>query len=121
MSCFQIIKKIFHRNSCISKPFKPGCDLATGGTQMELIYPDENGRIYVPLEIDGTRGKTVFTATHRKAGAKIFWHPDDEFIGTTTSYHQIAISPSPGKHLPTIVDENGKSISRRFEILERQK
>ena len=102
-------------------PFKAGCDLTGGGRQMELIYPRQDAKIYVPLEIDGSRGKTVFTAAHRRPGSKIFWHLDDEFIGTTINFHQIALSPAPGKHLLTIVDENGESISREFDILEKEK
>ncbi len=102
-------------------PLKAGCDLTNTGRQMELVYPQQDAKIYVPLEIDGSRGKTVFTATHRKPGSKIFWHLDDEFIGTTINYHQMALSPAPGKHLLTIVDENGESLSRQFEILEKGK
>ena len=99
-------------------PFKPECDFSTNNKQMELIYPLQNAKIYVPLEIDGQRGKTVFTATHRKRGSKIFWHLDDEYIGTTINFHQMAFSPAPGKHVLTIVDEEGESVSREFEILE---
>ena len=102
-------------------PYKPGCELTGNGRQMELIYPRQEAKIYVPLEIDGRRGKTIFTAAHRKPGSKIFWHLDDEFIGTTMNYHQLALSPAPGKHLLTIVDENGESVSRQFEILEKEK
>jgi len=88
---------------------------------MELIYPVQGAKIYVPLEIDGKRGKTIFTAANRRQGSKIFWHLDDEYIGTTINFHQMAVSPSSGKHLLTIVDENGESISREFEILEKEK
>jgi penicillin-binding protein 1C len=101
--------------------FKRDCEFSAAGKQMDLIYPQQNAKIYVPLEIDGSRGRTVFTAAHRKPGAKIFWHIDDEYIGTTTNFHQMGFSPSPGKHLLTIVDENGESISREFEILEKEK
>jgi penicillin-binding protein 1C len=101
--------------------FRHDCELSASGKQMDLIYPQQNAKIYVPLEIDGSRGRTVFTAAHRKPGAKIFWHIDDEYIGTTTNFHQMGFSPSPGKHLLTIVDENGESISREFEILEKEK
>jgi penicillin-binding protein 1C len=101
-------------------PFKAGCEFTSAGKQMELIYPQQEAKIYVPLEIDGKRGKTIFAAAHRKPGSKIFWHLDDEYIGTTTNFHQMAFSPSAGKHLLTIVDENGESISREFEILEKE-
>ena len=100
--------------------FKPGCTFAETGKLIEIIYPQPNAKIYVPLEINGERGKTVFTAAHRRAGAKIFWSLDDEFLGTTQNFHQIGLNPLPGKHVITLVDENGISVSRQFEILEKE-
>lgn len=102
-------------------PFKPGCEFAETGKLIEIIYPQPDAKIYVPLEINGERGKTIFTAAHRRAGAKIFWSLDDEFIGTTQNFHQIALNPAPGKHTITLVDENGISVSRQFEVLEKEK
>jgi penicillin-binding protein 1C len=100
-------------------PFKPGCDLAETSKQLELIYPQSDAKIYVPVEINGQKGKTIFTAAHRKTSAKIFWSLDDEFVATTTNYHQLGLSPAPGQHIITLVDENGEAVSRQFEILER--
>lgn len=102
-------------------PFKAGCDFSDNSAQMELIYPLQNAKIYVPLEIDGQRGKTVFRAASRRPGSKIFWHLDDEYIGTTTNFHQLAFSPAPGKHVLTLVNEQGESVSTQFEILETPK
>lgn len=101
-------------------PFKPGCEFQETGRALELIYPQENAKIYVPLEISGEKGKTVFTAAHRRAGAKIFWSLDDAFVGSTQNFHQLALDPSVGKHIITLVDENGVSVSRQFEILEKE-
>jgi penicillin-binding protein 1C len=96
-------------------PFMPGC--ATETTRpIELIYPEENAKIYVPLEVSGERGKTIFTATHRDSNSKLFWHLDDQFIATTQRFHQVAVSPLPGPHTLTVVDENGESVTRNFEI-----
>lgn len=102
-------------------PYKPGCAWDEAGKHMELIYPQPDARIYVPLEINGQRGRTIFTAAHRNAGAKIFWSLDDEFVATTTNFHQVALSPSQGKHILTLVDENGETITRQFEILDKTK
>lgn len=101
-------------------PFKPGCASTESGKLIEIIYPQADAKIYVPLEINGERGKTIFTAAHRRAGAKIFWSIDDEFVGTTQNFHQLGLNPSPGKHILTLVDENGVSVSREFEILEKE-
>ncbi len=101
-------------------PFKEGCAFAETGKVMEIIYPQPDAKIYVPLEVTGEKGKTIFTAAHRRSGAKIFWSLDDEFIGTTQNFHQMGLNPSPGKHIITLVDENGISVSRQFEILGKE-
>ncbi len=106
-------------------PFKPGCIANTNGSEtgklIEIIYPQPDAKIYVPLEINGERGKTIFSAAHRRAGAKIFWSLDDEFAGITQNFHQLGLNPPAGKHILTLVDENGISVSRQFEILEKEK
>ncbi|HRH59404.1 MAG TPA: penicillin-binding protein 1C, partial [Chitinophagaceae bacterium] len=101
-------------------PFMPGCENENLRT-LDIIYPVENAKIYVPLELNGERGKTVFTATARNTNAKLFWSLDDDFIGSTTQFHQMALSPAAGIHTITIVDENGNSIARHFEIEEKGK
>lgn len=101
-------------------PFKPGCAFSDAAKTIDIIYPLPNAKIYVPLEINGERGKTIFSATHRKSDTKIFWSLDDEFIATTQHFHQLALNPSMGKHTITLVDENGVSVSRQFEIIEKE-
>jgi penicillin-binding protein 1C len=101
-------------------PFKPGCDFAETGKVIELIYPQPDAKIYVPLEISGQKGKVVFKAAHRNSTAKIFWSLDDQYVATTQNFHELALDPAPGKHIITLVDENGNSIARQFEILEKE-
>jgi penicillin-binding protein 1C len=88
---------------------------------MDLIYPEPYAQIYVPRELTGEKGRTVFTAAHQKPDAKIFWHLDDTYIGTTVHFHQMALDPGAGKHFLTVVDEAGERITRQFEILEKDK
>ena len=102
-------------------PFKTGCAFAETGKAIEIIYPQQDANIFVPLEINGDKGKTIFTAAHRRTGAKIFWSLDNEFVATTQHFHQVALSPSAGKHTITLVDEAGTSISRGFSIVEKEK
>ncbi|MEO6233179.1 MAG: penicillin-binding protein 1C [Ferruginibacter sp.] len=102
-------------------PFKTGCEFAETSKAIEIIYPQPDAKIYVPLEVNGERGKTIFTAAHRRASAKIFWSLDDNFVTTTQNFHQVALNPSPGVHIITLVDEDGVSVSRRFTVLEKQK
>lgn len=100
--------------------FKNGCDII-GNTAMDMIYPKNNAVIYIPVELDGTRGKVVFNAAHRNSESKIYWHIDQEYVGSTKSFHQMAINPLPGKHTLTLVDENGERLVQVFTILDKEK
>jgi penicillin-binding protein 1C len=100
-------------------PFRPDCIQPEGGKPMEIIYPKDGAKIYVPLEADGSRGRVIFNAAHRQAGIKIFWHLDDQYVGETIDFHQIALNPSPGKHQLTLVDGNGNTIHIGFEVLSK--
>lgn len=105
------------------KPLPPiltNCNIETS-RQMEIIYPEINAVIYVPVEVSGEKGKTIFTAAHRQAQTHLFWHLDNNYAGSTFQFHQMAFNPSPGKHTLTIVDEQGETISRSFEILDKDK
>lgn len=84
---------------------------------MALMYPKKNSRIYIPVDIDGTSSKTVFEATHRNNSAVIYWHMDDVYIGSTQEVHQLVLAPALGKHVLTLVDENGASVTQSFEVL----
>jgi penicillin-binding protein 1C len=82
-----------------------------------LIYPQAETRIYVPVELDGSLGSTVFEAAHRNAQSILYWHLDDRYMGKTTEIHEMEFQPSPGWHTLTLVDEAGEKVVRRFEIL----
>lgn len=102
-------------------PFRADCVSADKGEPMELIYPKDGAKIYIPLEADGKRGRMICNAAHRQAGMKIFWHIDDQYIGVTKDYHQMALNPPPGKHTLTLVDGNGNTLQTKFEILDKNK
>jgi penicillin-binding protein 1C len=102
-------------------PFKEGCRVAETQKLIELIYPQNDAKIFVPKEMNGERGKTIFTAAHRNSEAKIFWMLDNTFAGTTQHYHQLALSPAKGKHTITLTDEQGNSITKNFEIIDENK
>ena len=105
----------------IMPPFKTGCEVLETNKLIEFIYPQNDIKIFVPKEMGGKRGKTIFTAAHRNTEAKIFWTIDNTFAGTTQHYHQLALSPAKGVHIITLTDELGNSVARRFEIIDENK
>lgn len=102
-------------------PFKAGCEVSGSNYVMDMIYPKNNASIYIPVELDGSRGKVVLNATHRNNDTRIYWHIDNEYVATTKTYHQLAVSPTPGKHTLTLVDENGERLVQTFTILDKEK
>lgn len=101
-------------------PLGKGCE--TGALHvMEIIYPKQLSKIFVPVELDGNMGKTVFQVAHRNYNATIYWHLDGTYIGTTQNVHQMGLAPEEGVHELTLVDEEGESISARFEIISKKK
>lgn len=102
-------------------PPAPSQQVMRGGrspsTEMALVSPEANSAIYIPIELDGTPGQLVCTATHRRSDAVIFWHLDDQYVGSTRTNHQIELRPGPGPHVLTLVDDTGASLGRRLTIL----
>jgi penicillin-binding protein 1C len=95
------------------------CAEQEGNQNMDLIYPREKSIIFIPRELDGTLGSTVFEAAHRKPDSEIFWHLNGEFVGQTRHIHQLAISTGEGNYILTLVDESGEILTRTFCIAGR--
>lgn len=96
-------------------PFKAGC----GGDSempMQFIYPQKNARISLPKQLDGSKGSLTFELAHNNSNAVVFWHLDEDYISTTRDFHTVTLSPTPGQHSITVVDNEGHSLSIRIDI-----
>jgi penicillin-binding protein 1C len=103
-------------------PYRPDCldcDME-GESALTIIYPGKNSTIYIPLELDGNRGQSVFEVAHREDRKTIYWHLDDIYLGSTSDLHQMAVTPPPGPHTLTVVDEDGARAQRRFTVLAKE-
>ena len=87
---------------------------------MEFIYPTSNNRLYLPVELDGSLGSIILEVAHQSRDITIYWHLDNDFLGSTSGEHKIPIQPNPGIHRITLIDENGNQLSKRIEILKRE-
>lgn len=101
-------------------PFKEGC-FVFQGKMMEMIYPKNGTSVYVPVDLDSKQTAAVFEVAHRNPKTQIHWHIDESYVGTTKDIHQLGINPAKGKHMLTLVDENGESLTISFEVLSDKK
>jgi penicillin-binding protein 1C len=99
-------------------PFAPGETPAEKtSASLAVVFPEQGGTIYVPVDLDGTPGRTVLKAVHRDPRAAIFWHLDGAYLGETVELNEIEARPGIGKHVLTVVDENGEEVVRTFSCL----
>lgn len=101
--------------------YYPGCDRPPDSRQvMQLIYPQQPRRIFVPREGAGRRSRTVFELAHQRPEAVVYWHLDEKFLGSTRHFHSMQLDPRPGSHRLVVVDERGNRLEQVFDIITEQ-
>jgi len=86
---------------------------------MAFVYPQPRARILIPMDFNGASSESVFELAHREENVSVYWHLDGAFIGETRGQHRLALRPSEGQHVLTVVDQHGHSIEQRFTVLPR--
>jgi penicillin-binding protein 1C len=88
--------------------------------RMQLVYPNNVRRIILPVDLDGEEEKVVFRAAHSNPEALIYWHLDDQFLGTTEQFHELELAPSSGEHMLTLIDQEGFRLEQTFELVRKK-
>ena len=83
---------------------------------MEFIYPGPAAAITLPHLPGGEEG-AVFRVAHRRASATLWWHLDGTIVGETTLVHSLRLAPAPGRHVLTVVDDEGETATVTFTVL----
>ena len=100
-------------------PYRSDCR-ASGERVLDFVLPEHGTKIYLPLDFNGKPSPLLCKAVHNNPNAKLLWHLDNQYLGSTEGIHEINILPKAGKHLLTLMDEDGNTRSIRVEILERE-
>lgn len=98
-------------------PYRVDCLTDADRSVLSFIYPTAATSIYLPINQDGIQEKAVFKAAHQDPKAILYWHIDEEYLGYTSEFHDMAISASQGNHTVTIVDQMGNRSVQKFEVL----
>lgn len=98
-------------------PFRPDCQPVQHVAVMDWVYPKDGTKIFIPRELNGEPGRTVFEVGHRQVGTQLYWHLDGVFVGITQRHHQIALNPGPGMHLLQVFDQQGNELACRFTVI----
>ena len=96
-------------------PYRSDC-MGNEPIAMEFIYPKENNSVFLPKDFDGKTNELILKIAHSKPELTVFWYLDDTYLGSTKDIHEMALIPSFGKHVLTVVDELGNEAKRQLEI-----
>ncbi|WP_121665971.1 penicillin-binding protein 1C [Mesonia aquimarina] len=96
-------------------PFQKNC-LKPGEKTMELIYPKKEAHLILPKNFNEKSNPFVLKLAHRNSDKIVYWYIDDTYMGKTENFHELSLLPKPGKHMLTIVDEDGNTLKQYLTI-----
>jgi len=101
----------------IEPSLHPDC-IKENSNNMEMIYPKNGSKLFLPRNLDGKKNEIVFKLAHTKPNELVYWHLDGFFIGTTKGKHNRVIFTAIGHHKLTVIDTDGNELIIEFEIID---
>jgi len=98
-------------------PYRADCQ-PTQQAVMDFIYPKTNSKIYLTKDFNSKVQPVIVKVAHSNREAKLFWYVDNDYKGTTQTFHEMPIAAETGVHYITVADEFGNEIKRRVEIIK---
>jgi len=83
------------------------CPTFEDGSRIELVYPVDGIKIFVPRDFDGEHERIVFSAKHQRPSEHLFWYLNGSLIGETVEHHELPVELDEGSHRLTVQDEEG--------------
>ncbi|UCG51700.1 MAG: penicillin-binding protein 1C [Candidatus Latescibacterota bacterium] len=116
------VKEVLTRSGChvdTVPEHSAECPDFRDGNRIELVYPVDGVKIFVPRDFDGEHEKIVLSAKHREPSTHLFWFLNGSFVGETVGHHECPIDLDPGSYKLTIEDEDGFSRSVTFTAYKK--
>ena len=97
-------------------PFRSDCQ-QTQQASMDFIYPKNNSKIYLTKDFNSKIQPVILKVAHTNKEAKLYWYVDNQFKGTTQTFHEMQIEANTGFHYITVEDDFGNEITRKVEMV----
>lgn len=95
------------------------CVTVRDEARLELVYPVDGIKIFVPRDFDGEHERIVFSAKHQRPSEHLFWYLNGTLIGETIGYHELAVELDAGPYRLTVQDEEGFTRSVSFDAYKK--
>jgi penicillin-binding protein 1C len=83
---------------------------------LALIYPKPNSAVFIPRNLDGAASKVVLEAAPAQMQSRLFWHLNDQYLGSTETFHQMPVFLQAGIFNLLVQDEEGNAIREQFVV-----
>jgi penicillin-binding protein 1C len=114
------VQEYYYRSKNLSyqslPPYRSDCLAPSEQQNMEIVYPKESARIFIPRELAGAKGHVVVELAHRDEGTTVYWHLDGKYLGLSRGSHRMPLQVDAGRHVLVLVDEAGEELTRAFEV-----
>jgi penicillin-binding protein 1C len=88
--------------------------------RIEIVYPVDDIKIFIPRDFDGKYEKIVLAVKHNRPSTQLFWYMNGALIGTTINRHLLAVDLDPGRYDLTVQDEEGFTKSVSFSAYKKK-
>lgn len=105
-----------HVNYTTLPPYREDCVDVNQDKKMDFIYPNSNTRIILTKNFEGKVQPVVLKIAHSNSEAEVFWYLNDNYLGSTKTFHEKQVTAPTGTYLITVVDEFGTEIKRKIKI-----
>ena len=96
-------------------PLMENCE-SEGEQAMAFIYPKNKEAIILPKNFEEEVNDVILKVAHRNAEAVLYWYLDTHYIGSTQTFHELAIVPKPGNYNLLVVDQEGNEVKQQIVI-----
>lgn len=97
-------------------PHNKSCPGHSESEALQIIYPVQNAKMWIPRDFDGTLQKITFKVAHRIKDRTVYWYLDNIYQGYTQRKHKRAFEMKKGWHRLDVIDSEGNRDHRRFFI-----
>ncbi len=101
-------------------PHLPACPALEENQPLQIVYPAQNARLWIPRDLDGQLQKVTLRVAHRQQNRFIYWYLDNHYLGSSEKRHVKAIALSAGWHVLEVLDEDGNRDRKRFYVSLRK-
>jgi penicillin-binding protein 1C len=101
-------------------PHNPACPGERKELALQILYPKDGARLYVPRDYGGVFQKVTLRVAHSRREQTLFWYLDNQYLGLSRERHVKAVTLKRGEHCLEVMDERGNTERVRFFVAMKE-